>query len=149
MTEMWKRTVFSTVAALTLLAGAAVSAQNSTTLVLRSGDKISGQLVDLGGVGYTVLVNGSERQIAQDDVAVIDFTGHPMTDADWSSFTGATIVVLRNGDTVNGSLYDISGTASLKLTIRTSDGEREMAATDVARIIMARPEPTPPSRTQR
>jgi hypothetical protein len=115
-------------------------AQDSATLTLRSGEKVSGLLIDLGGVGYTIRVSGSERQIAQNDVAVIDFTGATMTDADWAKFTGPSVVVLRNGQTFNGSLYDIGGTSPLKLTIRTGDGDREIASTEVARIVIAKPE---------
>jgi hypothetical protein len=137
---MLKQTVISAVCAAVLLAAVPASAQDNATLTLRSGEKVAGQLVDLGGVGYTVRVNGSERQIAQNDVAVIDFTGATMTDADWAKFSGPTVIVLRNGQTINGSLYDIGGTSPLKLTIKTAEGDREMASTDVARIIMARPE---------
>jgi hypothetical protein len=139
---MLKRTVLSAFCAAAVLVSGAAYAQDSATLTLRSGEKVSGQLVDLGGVGYTVKVNGSDRQIAQNDVAVIDFTGGTMSDADWAKFTGPSVVVLRNGQTVNGSLYDIGGTSPLKLTIRTTDGDREMASTEVARIIMAKPDNT-------
>jgi hypothetical protein len=139
-TDMLKRTVLSVFCAAAMLVTGVAYAQDSATLTLRSGEKVSGQLVDLGGVGYTVRVNGSERQIPQNDVAVIDFTGGAMTNEDWSKFSGSSVVVLRNGQTVNGSLYDIGGTSPLKLTIRTGDGEREMSSNDVARIIMARPE---------
>src|SRR5438067_13112070 len=104
---MFTRMVLSVSFATALLVTGAAYAQDSATLTLRSGEKVSGQLVDLGGVGYTMRVNGSERQIRQNDVAVIDFTGGTMTDADWARFTGPTVVVLRNGQTVNGSLYDI------------------------------------------
>ena len=68
--------------------GGVTYAQSSATLTLRSGEKVSGDLVDLGGVGYTIRVNGNERQIAQNDVAVIDFTGGTMSDADWAKFIG-------------------------------------------------------------
>jgi len=137
---MWKRTVLSAVCATAMLVTGVAYAQDSATLTLRSGEKVSGQLVDLGGVGYTVKVNGSDRQIPQNDVAVIDFTGGTMSDADWSKFNGSSVVVLRNGQTVNGSLYDIGGTSPLKLTIKTGDGDREIASTEVARIIVARPD---------
>ena len=123
-----------------LLVTGAAYAQDSATLTLRSGEKVSGELVDLGGVGYTVRVNGNERQIPQNDVAVIDFTGGTMSDADWAKFTGTSQVVLRNGQTIDGSLYDIGGTSPLRLTIRTSSGEREMASNEVARIVIARPD---------
>src|SRR4051812_3410622 len=134
---MLKRTVLSALCAATLATGVAY-AQTSATLTLRSGEKISGDLVDLGGVGYTVKVNGNERQIAQNDVAVIDFTGG--SEPDWSKFTGTSQVVLRNGQTIDGSLYDIGGTNPLRLTIRSSGGEREISSNEVARIIIARPD---------
>jgi len=118
----------------------AAYAQESATLTLRNGDKVSGQLMDLGGVGYTVNVNGTERHIAQNDVAVIDFTGGTMSDADWAGFTGTSKVFLRSGQSFDGSLYDIGGSSPLRLTIRTSTGEREVASNEVARIVMARPD---------
>ena len=135
---MFKRTVLSVFCAAALFTGAAY-AQDSATLTLRSGEKVSGQLVDLGGVGYTVRVNGTERNIPQNDVSVIDFTGS-LTDADWTSFTGTSKVVLRNGQAFDGSLYDIGGLSPLRLTIRTANGEREVASNEVARILIARPE---------
>jgi hypothetical protein len=136
---MLKRTILSAFCVAAMLVTGVAYAQESATLTMRSGEKVSGQLVDLGGVGYTIRVGGSERQIPQNDVAVIDFTGATMSDADWAAFSGPTIVVLRNGQTINGSLYDIGGASPLRLTIRTSDGDREMASTEVARIIMAKP----------
>jgi hypothetical protein len=136
---MLKRTVFSAFCAAALLCTSAAYAQESATLTLRSGEKVSGQLIDLGGVGYTVRVNGNERQIPQNDVSVIDFTGGTMSDADWAKFTGTTQVVLRNGQTIDGSLYDIGGTSPLRLTIRTSNGDRDLASSEVARIVISRP----------
>jgi hypothetical protein len=137
---MLKRTVLSACCAAALLVTSVAYAQSSATLTLRSGEKISGDLVDLGGVGYTVRVNGNERQIPQNDVAVIDFTGAGVTDADWAKFTGASQVVLRNGQTIDGSLYDIGGASPLRLSLRTSNGERELSSNEVARIIIARPD---------
>jgi hypothetical protein len=137
---MFKRTVISALCAAAMLVTGAAYAQDSATLTLRSGEKVSGQLVDLGGVGYTVRVNGNERQIPQNDVSVIDFTGGTMSDADWAKFNGSTVIVLRNGQTIDGSLYDIGGTSPLRLTIKTGNGEREIASNEVARIIISRPE---------
>src|SRR4029079_9730924 len=137
---MLKRTVLSAFCAAAMLVTGVAYAQSSATLTLRSGEKVSGELIDLGGVGYTIKVNGADRQISQNDVAVIDFTGGSMSDADWSKFTGTTQVVLRNGQTIDGQLYDIAGTSPLKLTIKTASGDRELSSNDVARIVMARPE---------
>lgn len=137
---MLKRTVLSAFCAAAILVTGVAYAQSSATLTLRSGEKVSGDLIDLGGVGYTVRVSGNERQIAQNDVAVIDFTGGTMTDADWAKFTGGTQVVLRNGQVIDGTLYDIGGTSPLRLTIKTSTGDREISSNEVARIVISRPE---------
>ena len=137
---MLKRTVLSAFCAAAMLVTGVAYAQNSATLTLRSGEKVSGDLVDLGGVGFTVRVSGSERQIPQNDVAVIDFTGGTMSDADWAKFSGTTQVVLRNGQTIDGQLYDIGGASPLRLTIKTGSGDRELSSNEVARIVMARPE---------
>jgi len=136
---MFKRTILAlSVAALTFTGVA--QAQENATLTLRSGDKVSGQLVDLGGVGFTVRVNGAERQIPTNDVAVIDFTGDSMTDADWAKLNdGSQVVVLRNGSTINGQLFDIGGTSPLKITFKTSSGDREFSSGEIGRIILARP----------
>src|SRR4051812_19417803 len=65
--KMLKRTILAL--AVTALAFTGVAqAQENATLTLRSGDKVSGQLVDLGGVGFTVRVNGAERQIPTGEV---------------------------------------------------------------------------------
>lgn len=140
---MLKRTILAlSVAALTLTGIA--QAQESATLVMRSGERISGQLIDMGGVGFTIRVNGQERQIPTNDVAVIDFTGGTMSDADWAKISGGRQVVwLRNGQTVDGQLYDIGGTSPLRITIKTGSGEREFSSSEISRIVLARPDNVP------
>lgn len=137
---MLKRTVLSALCAAAMLVTGVTYAQNSATLTLRSGEKVSGDLVDLGGVGYTIRVNGNERQIPQNSVAVIDFTGGSMSDADWAKFKGSSQIVLKSGETIDGQLYDIGGTSPLRLSVRTSSGERDLSSNDVARIVIARPD---------
>lgn len=137
---MLKRTVLSAFCAAAILTTGVAYAQSSATLTLRSGEKMNVDLIDLGGVGYTVRVSGNERHIPQNDVAVIDFTGGTMTDADWAKFTGGSQIVLRNGQIIDGSLYDIGGTNPLRLTIKTNSGDREIASNEVARIVISRPE---------
>jgi hypothetical protein len=130
-----------------LLVGRAAQAQETATLTLRSGQTVSGQLVDLGGVGYTVRVNGQDQHISQNDVAGIEFGGSSISAADWSSFNGTPKIVLRNGQTIDGQLYDIGGTSPLRLTIKTGSGDRELSSNEVARILIARPNnaPAPPT----
>ena len=133
---MVKRTILAVAVALAL-AGSA-QAQENATLVLRSGEKLQGQLVDMGGTGFTVRVNGQERQIPTNDVSVIDFTGSgDVPDADLSR--GGQTIWLRNGQTVDGQLYDISGTSPLKITFKTSSGDRELASSEIGRIVLSRP----------
>lgn len=136
---MFKRTILAlSVAALTIT-GVAL-AQENATLTLRNGDRVSGQLVDMGGVGFTVRVDGQERRIPTNDVAVIDFTGGSMSDADWSKKNeGQHLLWLKSGETINGQLYDIGGTSPLKITFKTSSGDREFSSADIGRIVLAKP----------
>jgi len=136
---MFKRTILALAVASITFTGVA-QAQENATLTLKSGEKVSGQLMDLGGVGFTFKVNGTEKQIPQNDVAVIDFAGGSMTDADWAKITnGQPVVQLKSGETINGTLADIGGSSPLRLTIRTASGERDFSSNEVGRIILARP----------
>jgi hypothetical protein len=134
---MFKRTILAlAIAALPLSA----LAQESATLTLKSGEKVTGQLEDLGGVGFTVRVNGNQRQIPQNDVAVIDFAGSSMTDADWAKVPeGEQRVILKSGEAINGQLADIGGSSPLRLTIRTASGDRDVSSSEVKHIVLSRP----------
>jgi hypothetical protein len=135
---MFKRTILALAVAALPISGAL--AQESATFTLKSGEKLTGQLEDLGGVGFTVRINGNQRQIPTNDVAVIDFGGSSMTDADWAKVPeGEQRVILRSGEVINGSLYDVSGSSPLKITLRTSSGERELSSSEIGHIILGRP----------
>lgn len=145
---MVRRTFFGPACVTLLLIAGAAQAQERATLVLRSGARVTGNLVDLGGAGFELRVNGEERRLPTNDVAVIDFTGSGdnLPETELSKLSGGTqIIVLRNGDIVNGSLYDIGGTHPLRLTVNTSSGQREFTSNDVARIYLARPTTPAPS----
>ncbi len=108
------------------------------TLILRSGDRVHGELVDYGGVGFTVRVNGNLQRLAPGDVAAIDFGGGSVTAAETARIQGGrALVVLRNGDSFYGSLYDIRGTEPLLIIFRTPDGDRTVNASDTARVYFA------------
>jgi hypothetical protein len=135
---MFKRTILAAVAATALVVG--VQAQEGMTIVLRSGDKVTGQLVDMGGAGFAVRVNGQDRNIGTNDVAVIDFTGGgDLSDADWAKAGSGQTVLLRNGQAIKGQLYDIGGTTPLRITLKTDSGDRELSSSEIARIVLARP----------
>jgi hypothetical protein len=133
---MFKRTILAAAAACALVVS--TQAQESATLVMRSGEKVTGQLVDMGGTGFTVRVSGQERQIAANDVSVIDFTGNgDVSAADLSrSANGAQTIWLRNGQTIDGQLYDIAGTSPLRITLKTSSGDRELSSAEIGRIVL-------------
>jgi hypothetical protein len=135
---MLKRTCVALSVAALSLAGTAF-AQESATVTLRSGEKLSAELMDLGGVGFTVKVNGAERQIPANDVAAIDFTGG-LSDSDYNKLSNGQALILKSGETVNGQLVDIGGSSPLRLTFKKASGEeQDYASNDVARIILARP----------
>ena len=140
---MFKRTILAVAIATLPLSGVAL-AQESATITMRSGDKVSGELMDLGGVGFTVKVNGTERQIPTNDVAVIDFGGSSMTDADWSKVPGdRPTVLMKNGEAISGRLVDIGGSSPLRLSLRTRSGDRDVSSNEVSHIILARPSNAP------
>lgn len=142
---MFKRTILAlSVVALTFPAIAV--AQESATLTLRSGEKLNGELMDMSGVGFTVKVNGTERHIPTNDVAVIDLGGSSMSDADWSKIPGSRpAVILKSGEVVNGRLVDIGGSSPLRMTVRGRSGDRDLASNEISHIILARPSNAPAS----
>lgn len=140
---MFKRTMSALAVAAIAYVGVA-QAQENATITLRSGERISGQLVDLNASGFTVKVNNEERQVPKNDVAVIDFTGGTMSAADWNRVgAGQQVVWLRNGETVDGQLFDIGGTSPLRLTFKTAGGDRELTSAEVGRIVLARTDAAP------
>jgi hypothetical protein len=142
---MWKRTFVA--GAMAALSFAAVSwAQENATITLRSGERLTVQVMDLGGVGFTVRVNGQERQIPTSDVAVIDFTGGSLNSSDWAKLSGGQhVMFLKSGETVTGQLVDIGGSAPLRITFKTTSGDRDYSSSDVGRIVFAQPSSTPTS----
>jgi hypothetical protein len=137
--KMFKRTILALSVAALAFTGVA-QAQENATLTLTSGERVSGQLVDMGGTGFQLRVNGQDRQIPTSSVAAIDFAGAGMSDADWGNVSGGQQVLwLKNGTTVTGQLFDIGGTSPLKITFKTSSGDREFSSNEIARIALARP----------
>src|SRR5919108_3698844 len=114
---MWKRTFAVLLVTMLGLTGIAL-AQENATITLRSGERLTGQLLDMGGVGFTVRVGGQERQIPTTDVAIIDFTGGGAADVDWNKFTGGQHVMwLKSGQVITGQLTDVGGATPLRITV--------------------------------
>jgi hypothetical protein len=58
--------------------GVAVMAQEPSTIVMKSGERISGDLIDMNGSGFAIRVNGQDRNIPAGDVASVEFVGGSM-----------------------------------------------------------------------
>jgi hypothetical protein len=134
---MVKRTFVALSIATMALAG--LTAQENATFTLRSGERISGQLVDMGGSGFAIRVNGQDRQIPTGEMALIDFSGSSMNQSDWDRVSGEHVLWLRNGETLTGELVDVGGTSPLRISFRTGNGERTLQSNEVSRIALGRP----------
>jgi len=120
-------------------ATAALMAAPRATLVLRNGDRIQTELIDLGGVGFTIRSGNSNETIAANDVALIDFVGGTTPQSEVALMqNGSPFIALRNGDIVAGRLTDIGGTDPLRLTVRTNNGNQDFNSNEVARIFLAK-----------
>ena len=98
-----------------LLRTASLASAAPVTLVLRSGDRVRGELVDLNAGGFVVNVRGAEQQIARGEVAAIAFGNAQFPAAETARIQGGrAFVVLNSGDTFYGSLQDIGGTSPLR-----------------------------------
>lgn len=122
-----------------VLVTSGLHAQEQATLALKSGERISGELVDMRAVGFIVRVNGQDRTISTSDVASVEFAGGAVpADAQNRINSGQPVAVLRSGEIVEGRLTDIGGTQPLRLTFATSNGQRELSSSDVAQVHLAR-----------
>lgn len=117
-----------------------VTAQEGATLVLKSGERVSGSLIDLASAGFVMRVNGQERRIGTNEVAIVEFTGgEANADVLTRLRSGQQVVVLRNGQAIEGRLHDVGGTHPLRITVNTSSGARDFSSNDVAQIFLATP----------
>ena len=109
--------------------------------MLRSGERVSGELVDMGGAGFQVRVGGASRQIPTGDVAVIDFSGSTsFPDSEVNQIqAGKHLIVLSSGQVVSGNLYDVGGTQPKRISVHTDTGNRDFSSNEVRRIYLARP----------
>jgi len=116
------------------------TAQEGATLVLKSGERISGNLIDLNASGFIMQINGQERRIGANDVAVVEFTGgEANADVLTRLRGGQQVVMLRNGQAVEGRLNDVGGTHPLRITVDTPSGSRNFSSSDIAQIFLATP----------
>jgi hypothetical protein len=127
------------VIAMAMAIGVVTSAQAPVTLTMRSGETLAVTLVDLGARGFDVRVNGAERIIPKDQVAMVDFGGNVTPQAAWFNGMNSNLIVMKNGDRLFSEWTDVGGTSPLILRVNTGTGERELSSNDVARIYLVAP----------
>jgi len=138
---MQKQTWLAAFGLLAFALGAVLTAQERATLVLRSGERVNGELVDMGA-DFTFRVDGETRHYDIDDVAVIDFVGGgqglPNTELSAVPSSGH-LTILKGGESFTGRLRDIAG-SPMQLVFSTAAGERRVNAIAVGRVYLARPD---------
>jgi hypothetical protein len=135
---MKRAAVLACVGAFVLLSAVSLWAGVSATVLLKSGNRVSGEVVDLNASGLIVRTGGRDRAIPIGDVALVDFQGGaanlPRNESDRS---GGGLIVLRNGQLIEGTLNDIGGNAPLRLSVDTPGGSRDLSSDEVARIYLS------------
>lgn len=132
---MLKRLVAASVAAV-CVAGGSAFAQERATLIMSDGQRIRAELVDMSNYGFDIRVNGQERTVPVEDVASIIFaTGRAPGDAQSRIDSGEPVVVLRDGQALDGRLTDIvSNRGVTRLVFDTPRGTRQLNASQVAQV---------------
>jgi hypothetical protein len=117
-----------------------VFAQEVVTVVLRDGQRLTGEVPELDARGFTLKANGREQVIPVNSVAAIEYApGDPPADAKARLDAGQSLVVLRNGQIIDGRLVDIGGDSPKRLTVQTSGGERDVLSIEVAKVYLYYP----------
>lgn len=136
-------------AGLATIAAFPAHAQEVATLALRGGERPSGELLDMNARGFILRIDGQERTFSVSDVAAIEFVvGALPGDAQARVNAGHPIVLLRNGQVVEGRLADVGGMRPLRLTVDTPSGSREFMSSDVAQVHLGPLSRVAPAQTQ-
>jgi len=95
-----------------LALGAAQAFAQSATVVMRNGDRVRAEVIDMGR-NFTLNVNGQTRQVPIGDIVLLDFAGdgRNVASEEVSKVNAANggYVVMRNGEQFNASLTDFTG----------------------------------------
>lgn len=115
-----------------------IAAQETATLALRNGERPSGELIDMGAGGFILRINGQDRQFPTSEVAAVEFVVGPLPAvAQQKINAGQPVVLMRNGQVLDGRLADVGGTHPLRLTIETPSGSRDVNSSEVAQVLLA------------
>jgi hypothetical protein len=137
----------------TLLAGVLVAAtatfavaQQPATIVLKSGERVSGTLTYKGTASVDLNVNGQDRMIPFDDIAIVAFVPGDPSAAELGQLPQTDnvpelqrhMIVLRNGQTVKGKLWGFGPDGNTVTIDEDPSGQRrEYNSSDVARVYLS------------
>jgi len=137
-----------------MLPGLSVSnAQERATVLLRGGERYSGQFEGIAnGVVYVRASLADQRKIPVGDVALIDFVGGAagLPETELASARGDQhLLILKGGSSVKGRLIDVkvaeAGTPDMVYFSSTSGEERRIPLNQVGRLYLGRfPGSAPP-----
>ncbi len=105
----------------------------AATVVMRSGERLSVEVIDIAAPGLMIRQNGQERHIPPAEVAQIDFAGDGRSQA---GVGGQPRILLRNGQTIDGRLSDIGGNQPKILYVDTPSGQRQFNSDEVALVVL-------------
>jgi hypothetical protein len=129
------------VVALALLGGATAFAQAPATFLLRSGERVRGDLIDTDAKGMLVTVNGQSQMWNVNDVVVIDFAGDarnfPRKEVDLIG--SGSLLVLTNGQTIQGQFKDVGGNRPKIIYFTTGGQDRNFLSNNISRLYLAVP----------
>ena len=129
------------VVALSLLSGATAFAQAPATFLLRSGERVRGDLIDTDAKGMLVTVNGQSQTWNVNDVVVIDFAGDarnfPRNEVDLIG--SGSLLVLTNGQTIQGQFKDVGGNRPKIIYFTTGGQDRNFLSNNISRLYLAVP----------
>src|SRR5215213_4691629 len=118
-----------------LALSAAQAFAQSATVVMRNGDRVRADIIDMGR-NFTLNVNGQTRQVPIGDIVLLDFAGDgrnvTLEEVNKVNAANGGYVVMRNGEQFNASLQDFTG----KPLIAVFSNGRKSNIGDVARIYM-------------
>jgi hypothetical protein len=119
------------------------AAQDRVTLMMRSGEKLSGRFDGVANDRFYLDISDTdERHIPMGDIAVIDFTqgANNLPETELSQARGGSnVLVTRSGDLTKGQLDRIEGARIGEAEVRfraEGGGERRVPMRDVARIYL-------------
>lgn len=121
-----------------------VAAQTAVTVLLKSGDRVQGQLASFDQSTVDIRDgSGQRRPVTWNDVVLLDFVGGarnlPSTERDAAAASQSTIV-MKGGESLKGRIVDFTneGGANAAVVFQSSDqGQRSIPLDQVGRIYVS------------